>query len=211
MAPNYKLIQIDFLTLFDHINLHSQDECCYFLEDPRGGIELNRGNPVVSFIMNFKKSVNRRGFLDWKYKVEAINEVSSKIHSNLPFIFGSWDSFTLIPIPPSKRKDHADYDDRLLQSLLNVSNIEPSCQVIDLFENVDNLVPSHLAPVRPNKEVIKNNLVIDTSKIHLLRPIIIIFDDVLTNGTHYKACKELLLTLNPNLRVIGLFIARTVS
>lgn len=211
MDTNYNLIQIDFLTLFDHSNLDLNDDCFYFMEYPRGGIEYNRGNAVVSFIMNFKKSVTREGFSDWKYKKYAIDEVSKRILSNIPYIFGPWDSFTLIPIPPSKKRDHPEYDDRLVKALLNVKGVEEACQVIDLFQNINNLVPSHIAAVRPSKDEIKSNLSIDNTKIHLLRPTILLFDDVLTNGTHFKACKELLLAINPHFRVIGIFIARTVS
>ena len=37
-----------------------------------------------------------------------------------------------------------------------------------------------------------------------------IFDDVLTNGTHYRAIHSILSQRFPNARIVGFFIARTV-
>ncbi|EIX7253969.1 hypothetical protein MK585_001925, partial [Campylobacter coli] len=39
---------------------------------------------------------------------------------------------------------------------------------------------------------------------------IVLIDDVLTTGGHFKACKNILLEkLDPNINIVGLFLAKT--
>ncbi|MCG8461465.1 MAG: hypothetical protein MI919_34720 [Holophagales bacterium] len=37
-----------------------------------------------------------------------------------------------------------------------------------------------------------------------------LFDDVITTGSHFRAAKDLLLRSWPDLRIVGLFLARAV-
>lgn len=41
------------------------------------------------------------------------------------------------------------------------------------------------------------------------RDLIILFDDVLTTGSHFRACKDLLQEQFLNARIVGLFIGRS--
>ncbi len=43
-----------------------------------------------------------------------------------------------------------------------------------------------------------------------VRNMVVIFDDVLTAGSHYKAMKMVIKNHLPQVQVVGLFVARTV-
>lgn len=73
-------------------------------------------------IFNFKKSMCRRGFLEWQYKEHAINTLATMLSSSLE-LYRTWaQTATWVPIPPSHAKDHSEYDDRLLQVLRRLAS-----------------------------------------------------------------------------------------
>jgi len=39
---------------------------------------------------------------------------------------------------------------------------------------------------------------------------VFLVDDVISSGTHYKVCKDLILTDNPEIEVVGIFCAKTL-
>jgi predicted amidophosphoribosyltransferase len=55
-----------------------------------------------------------------------------------------------------------------------------------------------------------SNLAIDKKLCQDQKQNIILVDDVITQGAHFKACKTLLQQEFPNSKIKGLFIARTV-
>lgn len=61
---------------------------------------------------------------------------------------------------------------------------------------------------RPTIEVLKQSMELARSKDTPPRQQIMLFDDIITNGTHFRACKELILHAFPDRRVDGMFIGR---
>jgi hypothetical protein len=102
----HRLTQIDDLTRPDPYYL-SADDICYFLGEctAREGYAFSATN---NLIINFTKSVDKRGRPEWRYKEKAITQAAKALHNA---IIGSWfDKATLIPIPPSKAKTDPLYD-----------------------------------------------------------------------------------------------------
>ena len=64
-------------------------------------------------IMNFKKKMDRVGRPEWKYKRADISKISDLFIQNLPPI--DKPNVIFVPVPPSRVKTDALYDDRVVQ------------------------------------------------------------------------------------------------
>lgn len=185
----------------------TKDDVCYFLGEyePRGGFNAGKIN---SLILNYKKTLDKRGLPEYHYKEEAIKKVSRFLES--VFDEESIKGCTVVPIPPSKAKTDPLYDDRLVRSLRAV---DPNLDVREILIAKKTTRPHHefqAGEKRPTPEGLYEVLSIDESCLKTpVKPVIILFDDLLTNGTHFKACKRLLNERLPNHQVIGLFIGRS--
>ncbi len=59
--------------------------------------------------------MDRKGRPEWKWKVWAIERSAQMLREVVP---KRWlDRASFVPVPPSKAKDHPEYDDRLIQIL----------------------------------------------------------------------------------------------
>lgn len=193
--------KIDAASLPFHRHLDKSDECYYFYEYTVGqGYSASDPNQLI---FNLKKSVTRRHYSDYRHKENAIREVALLL-SRFDFT-----SLCFVPIPPSKEKTHPEYDSRLVDILQNAKNLNES---ISWHETVL-LTRSHVANHRQEGNRLGPD---DLERIYEFNAPttphddIIIFDDVLTTGSHFKAMKTVLLQHNPGARVRGLFIARSV-
>jgi len=201
--------KIDELTEDDHYHINKGDGCFYFLEYPSGKKDEYYGNKNYSYIHNFKKSVDRKGKPEWKYKGEAIDETIDlfdqyfKRRSNISM-------FTLVPIPPSKIKSNRLYDDRMSQVLRGLALRNEKADFRELILTKDNMSPSHEANFRPTIQEIKDNYKVDDNLIKGCRKNIILFDDVLTSGAHFCAARAILKEKIEGCNVKGIFIARRV-
>jgi predicted amidophosphoribosyltransferase len=182
----------------DYLNVKEDENTIYYFFDdyvPRGTFKAGKTN---SLIANYKKNVDSpQGEL--YYKKKAIREVSQYIKKDFDELK---DNFTFIPIPPSKAKDEPLYDDRNLKCL----NLALNCNVIDIISFKETHESFHITGKRlPPDELIKN---LEINNVEIKTKNILLFDDFLTSGSHFKACKNLLQQFYPDKVVYGLFIAR---
>jgi len=98
--------------------LEPGDDCYYLGEyTARAGYAFSATNDLIQ---NLKKPMDRKGRPEWRYKTWAINRSAEMLREVLP---EKWlASVTFAPVPPSKARDHADYDDRLLRILERVGD-----------------------------------------------------------------------------------------
>ncbi|MFN0081372.1 MAG: hypothetical protein ACKVOM_02550 [Ferruginibacter sp.] len=197
----YSLLKIDALLRSEHPYLTAQDDCSYFMEYfPKIRDDVN------SIIMNFKKTVDRIGKSDYRYKGITIQRIADLFKQTIPHFINE---FTiLVPIPPSKVKGHPLYDDRVVRLLKLFCRNQEHADIREILSANGNLQASHESTQRPTPDEIKQNLQIDVSLCEDKRPNIILVDDVITTGSHFKACKELLQEQFPESNISGLFIAR---
>ena len=117
---------------------------------------------------------------------------------------------TLVPIPTSKTKTDPNYDDRILATLRGIS---PSPGVrVDLRELIDQSstrLAAHDGGSR-SIEVLTGAWNIDETQVKPVPSWIVLFDDVITTGCHFKAASRVLKDRFPNVRITGVFIARRV-
>jgi hypothetical protein len=74
----------------------------------RKGYAFSAANQLI---LNFKKSMNTRHTAQWRYKEQAIGDAAAAFRAALN---KDWlNTATLVPLPPSKAKSDALYDDRL--------------------------------------------------------------------------------------------------
>jgi hypothetical protein len=99
------------LELPDHHYLSANDRC-YFMGDytARAGYGHSSTNQIIS---NLKKSPLVRNTAQWPHKQRAIREVAAAIRANLNA--ARLPEITFVPIPPSKPRDHPEYDGRMTQ------------------------------------------------------------------------------------------------
>lgn len=201
----FRLIKIDDALRGEHYYLTADDEC-YCLGEylPREGY---KAGPVNSMISNFKKPVTKRGLTEYGYKESDIIRAGKLVRQALSA--EAFSTCTFVPVPPSKARDDPLYDDRLVRVLTTGS---PPLDVRELIVKRQSTRALHEydeGQKRPTPDDLYRLLQLDeTCLISTLNPTVIIFDDLVTTGTHFKACKRLLLERIPDCRVVGLFIGR---
>jgi hypothetical protein len=198
-----RLTKIDDLTRPDHSYLTAADDC-YFLGEytARKGYAFSATNQLV---VNFKKSMNKRGAGQWRYKDQAIGEAAAAFPAALN---DKWlDTATLVPIPPSKAKSDPLFDDRLVRMLQSI-RADPRLDVRELITQRTSTAAVHNQESRPSPDQIQANYDIDDALRNPAPQALGLFDDVLTTGAHYRAASAMLKQAFPDVRVIGLFIAR---
>jgi hypothetical protein len=200
-----RLTKIDELARPDHYYLTPADDC-YFLGEytARKGFAFSATNQLI---LNFKKSMDKRGTAQWRYKDRAIGEAAAAFRAALT---GEWlDIATLIPIPPSKAKTDSLYDDRLVR-MLNAIQPNPRPDIRELIVQRASMDAVHDQQVRPRPEEIEVNYSVDEWVRDPAPQVIGLFDDVLTTGAHFRAAVSVLHRTYPGVRIIGFFIARRV-
>lgn len=200
-----KLNKIDCSNRDNHKELEYSDECFYWCEyTAQKKYNFSETNQLI---VNLKKCVSHKSESQYSYKTKAINTCASY------FKGGNWSSYSIIPIPPSKKKTDPLYDDRLLR-ILDLANslLETKYQfdVKDIIIQNENYEPSHKSSKRPSSQELKARYRLESISSVQLREKIIIFDDVLTMGSHFKAIKSLLQDAYPQKKIYGLFIARSI-
>lgn len=197
-----RLTQIDESTMGDHYYLDGDDSCYYMGEyTARRGYTFSGTNQLI---FNFKKSVDRRGRPEWRHKINAINTVATSLHT----VMGtSAANATFVPVPPSKAKNDDLYDDRLLQVLSGYKALNGDVDFRELITQTASTDSAH-DDNRLSPDDYSKLYTIDNSLTQGVRQDILILDDVITTGSHYKAMQNTLQNQFPGHRIHGVFIAR---
>lgn len=110
----------------------------------------------------------------------------------------------------SRCRTDAAYDDRMAAILRTAQLLNPAMDYRELVSQNVSTVASHASAAnRPTPDEIMANYRFDETLRAGVRNNILIFDDVLTAGSHFKAMKCFLLQHLPDTNIQGLFVART--
>lgn len=187
----------------DHAHLEADDRCLYFGEyTSRAGFEHGETNNLIS---NLQKPVTRQGKPDYRYKEVAIRRIAAAIRTASGK--AARGEVILVPAPPSKPRDHAEYDDRMEKIARAVSN---EANVRCLLETVAPREQAKRADHRPSIDELVQSMRVVTDLLPKDPGGIILLDDVITNGTTFKAAQRLLRPHFPGVKMVGLFVARRV-
>jgi len=202
------LKKIDELSLKAHPFLRAEDEV-YYLGDYTSG-EKAAFSKTNKLILNYKKPMDRQGQTEWPFKQQAIREAAALFRFSIMHSAGLCtraNKATLIPVPPSSKKSSAEFDDRNMQLL---KLCFPQGDVRELVVQKDSRLPFHAKNAERNPNALLGNYLLNQGELD--RPIVEawIFDDVLTQGTHFRAIHDFLIQNLPAVKVVGFFIARTI-
>ena len=197
------LTAIDDLTRPDHFYLRVEDQCHFFGEYvSRHGYQYS---PTNNLILNFKKPLDRRPLPEWHYKENAILQVASAFRNAL--LPHALDRLTFVPIPPSKAKDHPLYDDRLTRMLHQIRP-DPPLDVRELIIQTTSTIAAHDAEERPTPAEIQAGYSLDPDLLDPKPALLLVIDDLLTTGAHFRAAEQILRAAFPDTPIIGAFVAR---
>lgn len=210
-----KLTRIDEAVRLDHDCISESDNCYYLGEYIVNRLTSNqpwKHSKVNNWIYNFKKPMERKDKPDFIYKKTVMIEASRLL---APHFVKNCEKMTFVPIPPSKTQDDPLYDDRVFKvlDLINKGS-DGKLDIRRLITQKQSLSADHEATLtgtaRKSIEELRSNYVFIDSLAADIKPIICIFDDVLTTVRHYRAMSDLLTEKFPDRRIIGVFLARTV-
>ena len=155
-----------------------------------------RGQQTNQLIFNLKKSPDRRGRAEWRYKEQAIRDVARALRAAIKQEY--LDTITFVPIPPSKVKADPLYDDRMTR-VLEAIRPEPPLDIRELIAQTASTQAAHEGEHRPSPSEMETRYAVD---VVLAYPphIIFIVDDMLTTGAHFRAAKSLLTSQFPELQ-----------
>jgi hypothetical protein len=196
------LTKLDELNLPDHWYLDGTDDC-YFIGEYTAGQGYSHST-TNQLIMNLKKSLDRRGLPEWRYKGQAIRQAAKTLRESLNPEFLR--SGTFVPVPPSRVAGDPLYDDRMTQV---IRLLGPDVDARELVNQAESMPEAHATSNRPGPEILYANYRIQEP---LLSPVpvgIAVVDDVLTTGAHFKAMKRILRE-SCSAPIVGIFLARRV-
>lgn len=184
------------------VYLDHTDSCYHYREyTSHGGWSASETNGLVS---NFKKPVRFRNTNQWPYKLRAVQAFTRELGIVLP----RESSYVVAPIPTSKRREDPEYDSRIADALEGLRQTQGNVEVEYPFQFAASHDANHLATNRMNPEQVYRLLEWEGLRANYRS--IVLVDDVITCGAHYKACKRMLLDRFPGMTVHGVFWARTV-
>ena len=199
---NGKLTKFDESTRQGHSYLRADDDCFYLIEYTAGkGFDHSDAN---GFISNFKKKPSVKGTYQWRHKLTAIRAAAETLLRELP---ASWlKKSTFVPIPPSKSKEDPEYDDRMTQVLLKLG----ASDVRELIYQSKSMKETHVSSDRHSIDELVANYRIDEDHATPEPAHIVIVDDMMTAGAHYRAMHRILKKRFPNVHISGVFLARRI-
>lgn len=205
-----RLTRIDETNRADHLFLKETDRCLFFGEYfARTGYQ---GGDTNQLIINFKCkpsiAATNPGRRHWKDR--AVQDIAAGVRR----VIGQRNAerLTWVPIPPSKVAGHPDYDDRLMRTLAVAFN-GYDVDVRMLLRQSESTRADHESGDRLTPEALYEVLEFDHAVMdeRPLREGIVLFDDLLTTGKHFKCCerrlREIVLSSVP---IIGVFVARRI-
>lgn len=188
-----RLSKVDALILAsqDHYYL-DQDDQCYFVGEytARRGYKFSDTNQLI---YNLKKSPLLKGTNQWYWKEQAMVRAGRILRAVLTLgpNEAALRRSVLVPIPPSKIAGDPLYDDRMLCVLRELGR-GLGLDIRELVLQRESTLAAHERDDRPNPhEIAENYYVNDACRLPDPNSILV-FDDLLTSGSHFKAMKSVL-------------------
>ncbi len=203
------LVALDGQMRSDHCYLGDAD-CCHCLAEYLPG-RCTAANRINQLIANLKcpPSIATTDPRRRRYKLQAIGEVARALRAA---VSQSWvECATWVPIPTSRPPPDADYDDRL-QRVLRQAFVGYALDMRSLLYQSEITAADHASLRRSSFAVLYGLIRLDRQLLARapLRDRIVLFDDVLTTGKHYKCCERRLREAPVQIPISGLFIARRI-
>jgi hypothetical protein len=194
-CDDHVLTPIEGSMLADHEYLDASDEC-YFLWEYRPG---SAAESATQLIRDFKLIP---GFKT-RHKAAAMHQAAAAFSAVIPEAWRSQAMF--VPLPPSKSTSHPQYDGRLLTLLGWVQPGLTNVQEILQARTDSAACQKGISPL----ERAAGLIVISEGRSPQSETIVLV-DDVVTSGAHFKGAVLALRRVYRPRKFVGLFLARTV-
>jgi hypothetical protein len=211
--PLERLSWVDAWQREDHHFLRAEDHCLYFGEFHRS--RGWSGGETNQLIADFKRTpsaiaASLESSTLWYFKHRAAWTVARALKRQ--FGRAAVEALlTFVPMPGSKLPGEADYCDRLSQTLhLAFSGCRHDIR--PLLRQRASTAADHASGGRRQRYGALLDIVeIDPAQLaQPLRPIVVLFDDVLTSGKHFAVARERIREAVPGQAILGVFVARRV-
>lgn len=208
----YQLKELTVNEVPRHADLSSEDQCFYWRKYNVRFKDKERNKIIWDFKIT-PSQINSRPNLkqDKEYAIRTLaNEMI-----NIFIERGTLDvlsTMTFVPIPSSKLPAHSEYDDRLFRLLTLVGErVKNGIDIRNLISQRESTLAFHERKgSRLNVNDLMNLYTINSEYLDKIQKTIVIFDDLLTKGTHFKAAQNVIKgKIGNNSNIIGLFIARS--
>lgn len=203
-----KLWKIDESTVGQHFSLRATDQCYYFWEYTAG--KRYDFSPTNQLISNLKikptqiaKSPGRN-----RWKQQAIDHSAAALRRLLGQAYAEQRA-TFIPLPGSKAAGDPDHDDRMLKVLQHAFQ-GWAVDVRPVLELTQSTAADHESTARLSYEELLAITRLNDPSGTAARPVVVIVDDVLTSGKHFKVGQTLISAQYGNVDIRGLFLARCI-
>lgn len=203
-----KLRRIDESTVDEHFSLTSTDRCYYVWEYTAG--KDYSFSPTNNLIKNLKilpseieQSPGRA-----RYKREAIDHAAATLRKLISKGFVEQRA-TFVPVPGSKVRGDADYDDRIGQVLKRAFS-DRDADIRNMLALTESTPADHTAEDRLSYEDLLGITKLTAAARAPPKPVIAIVDDVLNSGKHFRVAQKLLRDRFPETEIRGIFIARCI-
>lgn len=202
---------IDETNRSEHWMLALDDHCLYLGDYVPGGGWAS--GALNSLVLDFKRTPSRiraspHGAVLRRFKENAIDTVAQALRGGFGRAAVEW-ALTFVPMPTSKCPDDRDYCDRLSRALHRAfrgwdADIRPL-----LHLKTSARADHERRAQRLRRRELTNLMMLDERMLaRPLRPIVALFDDVLTSGKHLSVAKAHLRARFPDQAVIAVLVAR---
>ncbi|HEY7930321.1 MAG TPA: hypothetical protein VID71_09925 [Steroidobacteraceae bacterium] len=190
-----------------HCFLEAPDRCCYLWEYWPGRAH----NRAQRWIRDLKCSPSQAAACPLRalYKECALVRAAQALRAAAP---RSWvEQASWCPIPPSGQAGTGDYDDRLLR-LLRLAFAGYDADIRPLLQQSQSLPADHRGRQRVGFGALYGIMSVDASQLLkcALRMELVLFDDVLTTGKHFKCAQARLRERLGPVSISACFLARRV-
>ena len=194
---------IDELTRADHYYLDANDQCAFIGEyTAHAGYQHSQTNQLIH---NLKKGMEKRGTGEWYYKERAIEQAAAAFRAVLSE--QALTAYTFVPIPSSKARGDPGYDDRMARVLEAIRPSQP-IDARELIVQTESMLAAHESLAHRDPHDIQTRYRVEEGLSSPTPVALIVVDDMLTTGAHFKAAQSVLNKRFPRVPIFGLFVAR---
>jgi predicted amidophosphoribosyltransferase len=166
----------------------------------RGGLSAGETNQLI---LNFKKAGSKRALVEWQYRQRALACFADELADLLEDA-----ACSLVAVPTSKAMTDRDYTNRFEDLFANLTLRLPLATCEQPLALSASVLPAHEGGDRSPTEIAKQYswCGLQNSAAEL----IVIIDDVLTTGGHFRAVHDSLRTNGFRGDIVGAFWARAL-
>ncbi|MEM1243930.1 MAG: hypothetical protein AAGG80_03825 [Pseudomonadota bacterium] len=210
MSFRHRLTRLDELELREVVALEENDLCYYWrtrttIKNISSDKLYSETHSLISNLKIKEKEINRL-----HHRQPAIEQCAHEMIALLPpEVFRQ---YTFIPIPASKSSKNVYPVSNLTYVLEQIKKIAyPSLDSRELITQYEPTLTNHHSSQRQSVEELARNYCIRDKFMHPIPQKIILFDDVISAGRHFKAAQNHLLQHFSEIKIIGIFIARSID